>query len=162
MKKFVLILGLVLSLNSNAIAEVYHGIDIDAVYNSSDWDSKESIREIIDDYTLLLQYQKKLHLCSEKVEKSSCMDTLTENIIKDFYNYNLEQNLNDYHNYVKSTSAVYGIVYCLNKYRVPSGSMCNQEAIGKTWDIIKQYDKDLLQSVAQILNGYSFLEEYKD
>ena len=34
MKKFVLILGLVLSLNSNAIAEVYHGIDIDAVYNA--------------------------------------------------------------------------------------------------------------------------------
>ena len=162
MKKFALILGLFLSLSANARAEVYHGIDIDAVYESSDWSSKEKIKDIINDYTLLLEYQKKLYLCSKEVEKLSCMNTLTENIIKNFYNYNLEQNLNDYHNYVKSTVTVYGIVYCLNKYRIPSGSMCNQETIGKTWKIIEQYDEVLLQSVEQILNGYSFLKEYKD
>lgn len=31
MKKFILLLGLFLALNSNAKAEVYHGIDIDYV-----------------------------------------------------------------------------------------------------------------------------------
>ncbi len=162
MKKLVLILELCLTLSTNAWAEVYHGIDIDAIYESSDWNSKDDIKQLINDYTLLLQYQKKLYLCSKEVEKLSCIDTLTENIIKNFYNYNLEQNLNNYHNYVKSTLAVYGIVYCLNKYRTPSGSMCNQETLGKTWKIIEQYDKDLLQSVEKILNGYNFLKEYKD
>lgn len=162
MYKFVVLLGLVLTLSSNANAELYHGIDIDAVYKSSDWSSKAKIKEIIDDYTLLLQYQKKLYLCSKEVNKFSCIDTLTENIIKNFYNYNLKQNLNDYHNYVKSVSAVYGIVYCLNKYRIPSGTMCNQETIEKTWEIVEQYDKDLLQSVEQILGNYSFLKEYKE
>ena len=162
MKKIVLILGFFLCFNVNAWAELYHGIDIDTVYESSDWSSKEKIKKIIDDYNLLLQYQKKLYLCSGEVEKLSCMDTLTENIIKNFYDDNVEQNLNDYHNYVKSASAVYGIVYCLNKYRIPSGTMCNQETIEKTWKIVEQYDKDLLQSVEQILSGYSFLKEYKN
>ena len=162
MKKLTLIFGLILSLSANAYAELYHGIDIDEVYKNGDWSSKEKIKEIIDDYTLLLQYQKKLHLCSKEVKKLSCIDILAENILKNFYNYNLEQNLNDYHNYVKSSSAVYGIVYCLNKYRIPSGSICNQETIGKTWEIIEQYDKDLLESVEQILSGYSFLKEYED
>ena len=162
MRKFVLILGLFLTLGANTRAEIYYGIDIDVVYENSDWSSKEKIKDIINDYTLLLQYQKKLYLCSKEVESLRCMDTLTEDIIKNFYNYNLEQNLNNYHNYVKSASAVYGIVYCLNKYRTPSGSMCNQETLGKTWKIIEQYDKDLLQSVEKILNGYNFLKEYKD
>lgn len=161
MKKFVFLGLLLLALSSVVKAEVYHGIDIDAVYESSDWNSKEEIRNIINDYTLLLQYQKKLSLCSEELEKLNCMDTLTENIIKNFYNYNLKQNLNNYHDYVKATSDAYGIVYCLNKYRIPSGSMCNQETIGKTWEIIEQYDNDLLLSVEQILNGYSFLKNYK-
>lgn len=162
MKKIVLILGIVLSLSTNAWAELYHGIDIDAIYESSDWSSKEKIKKIIDDYTLLLQYQEKLYLCSKEVEKLSCIDTLTENIIKNFYNHDFRKNLNDYHNYVKSASTVYSIVYCLNKYRIPSGTMCNQQTIGKTWEIVEQYDKDLLQSMEQVLSGYSFLQEYKN
>ena len=57
MKKFILILGLCLAFSVNVRAELYHGIDIDEIYNSSDWSSKDKIKELIDDYTLLLQYQ---------------------------------------------------------------------------------------------------------
>ena len=52
MRKYIIIIGVFLALVANARAELYHGIDIDAVYNSSDWSSKEKIKEIIDDYTL--------------------------------------------------------------------------------------------------------------
>lgn len=38
---------------ANARAELYHGIDIDAVYESSDWSSKEKIKELIDDYIFI-------------------------------------------------------------------------------------------------------------
>ena len=58
MKKFIFVLGLCFMFNANAQAELYHGIDIDEVYNSSDWSSKDKIKELIDDYTLLLQYQE--------------------------------------------------------------------------------------------------------
>ena len=40
MKKLLLILGLFLILSASANAEIYHGIDIDSVYKSSDWSSK--------------------------------------------------------------------------------------------------------------------------
>jgi hypothetical protein len=163
MRKFVLIFGMVLSLCINAQAELYHGIDIDAIYESSDWSSKEDIRKIIDDYTLLLQYQKELNNCPiELPDVLECYDNVAEKIIKHFYVGDIDINLENYNNYIKATFASYGIVYCLNKYRIPSGSMCNQEAMGKTWKIIEQYNKDLLQSVEQILNGYSFLKDYKN
>ena len=162
MKKIVFILGIFLTLSLNAEAEVYHGIDIDRVYNSNDWSNKKKIKEIINDYNLLLQYQKKLSLCSKETERLTCMNALTEDIIKSFYNYNFVQNINDYHNYVKSTTSAYGIIYCLNKYKIPSGTICNQETMGKTWEIIEQYDKDLLQSVEKTLISYEFLQDYKD
>ena len=162
MKKIVLVLGIFLTLSLNVKAEVYRGIDISRVYTSSDWSSKDKIKDIINDYSLLLQYQKELSLCSKEPEKLICMNSLTEDIIKNFYNHNLEQNLNNYHNYVKATASAYGVIYCLNKYRFPSGTMCNQETQVKIQETIEQYAKDLLQSVKQIFLGYSFLQDYKD
>lgn len=43
MKKIVLIFTILLSSYTNANADIYHGIDIDAVYNSSDWSKTRKI-----------------------------------------------------------------------------------------------------------------------
>ena len=162
MKKLVLILELILGLCAKTEAKIYHGIDIDAVYESSDWSSKEKIKEIIDDYTLLLQYEKELPLCYQNSEKLSCINNLAENSIKHFYVGNTNDNLKNYNNYVKSTYASYGILYCLNKYKIPSGTMCNQENNARVWKIIEEYINEMLQQIKQDILKYSFIQNYKD
>lgn len=162
MKKFILILELLLAFSTSAQAEIYHGIDVDAIYNNSDWSSKDKIKEIIDDYTLLLQYQKEFEACSvEKPEVFDCYDKVAEKIINHFYAGNIDDNLNNYHNYIKATSSAYGIVYCLNKYNVPSETICNQENTANTWKFVERYINALLQSIEQILSKYSFIQNYK-
>ena len=52
MMKIILGLGLFFMINTTATAEVYHGIDIDDVYKSSEWNSKNEIKQLIDDYFL--------------------------------------------------------------------------------------------------------------
>ena len=162
MRRLFLILGLILSISTSARAELYHGIDIDAVYENSDWSSKEKIKEIIDDYTLLLQYQKEQILCHQNSEKLSCLNNLAKNIITNFYVGNIKDNLDNYQEYVKATFAAYGIVYCLNKYKIPSGSMCNQENNANTCDVIDRYINELLTPVEQHLLNYSFINMYKN
>lgn len=49
MKKVLLILVVRLILINSAMAEIYHGIDIDEVFATSDWNSKDEIKDIIDD-----------------------------------------------------------------------------------------------------------------
>lgn len=50
LKKFILILILCLwCLINNVQAKLYHGIDIDDIYTKSDWNSKDEIKDIIDD-----------------------------------------------------------------------------------------------------------------
>ena len=161
MKKIALILAALLALSANAHSEFYHAVDIDTVYKSSDWSSKEDIKKIIDDYSLLLQYQQELSQCSISTEKMNCTNTLAEKIIKNFYSHDYENNIKAYNDYIKATSAAYGVVYCLNKYRVPSGTMCNQENAGKVEQLIEQYINDLLQSIEKVLLGYGFLSDYK-
>lgn len=160
MKKFTLILGMCFALCANARAEVYHGIDIDAVYESSDWSNKDKIKEIIDDYSLLLQYYQRLSQCSFVDDRTICLNALAEDIIRQFYGGDKNKNITDYHNYIEATSTAYGIVYCLNKYRTPSGTMCNQENSMHTNEVTEQYIEELLHSVK--LSEYSFIADYKD
>ncbi len=160
--KILSAIAIVFFFSTNAFAEIYHGIDIDAVYESSDWRNREEIKQIIDDYALLSQYKKELSLCSQNTEKLSCMDKLAEDIIKRFYAGNMVDNINSYHEYVKATSSAYGVVYCLNKYKVPSGTICNQENTANTWEFVERYISDMLQSIEQILSEYSFLQNYKE
>ena len=162
MKKFIVILGIFFLFGARYVqAELYHGIDIDAVYNSSDWSSKEKIKEIIDDYTLLLEYQNTLTLCDPKPDKSGCMNELAKEIIRHFYNGNMNNNLNIYHNFVTSISEAYGIIYCLDKYKFPAGTICNQENSVNTQKFIKQYITEMLQSIEQELIKYSFILNYR-
>ena len=163
MRMFALILGLILSLNSNAIAEVYHGIDIDAVYNSSDWDSKESIREIIDDYTLLLQYQEELDNCPiELPEVLDCYDKVAEKIVTNLYVYP-EHNVEQYKQLKEALSDAYGLKNCRNKYAWPSGHICDIDSDSELSDALKKYIQDLIDKCKNEMKFYypHIIENYK-
>ena len=161
MKKFILILTFCLwCLISNVQAKLYHGIDIDDIFAKSDWNSKDEIKGIIDDYTLLLQYNSELSKCADS-HKLDCVNVLAEKIIKHFYYFNYDTNFENYQNYVKATFAAYGTIYCLNKYNMPSGTMCNQENESKTTDVITEYVKTLLLQVEQKIKSNDFILSYK-
>ncbi|MBO4285323.1 MAG: hypothetical protein J5895_03730 [Alphaproteobacteria bacterium] len=161
MRKLILSLCFNVFLCTYATAEIYYGIDIDDVYHNGDWSSQEKIKDIIDDYTLLLEYQTELSKCESGNLNIECLDTLAEKILNRFYAYNLEENITNYHDYVKATFGAYGVVYCLNKYLIPSGSACHQENYGKTFDIIAQYLNTLLEQVNKEIMDFNFIKKYK-
>lgn len=162
MKKFVLILSAFLILNTSAQAEVYHGIDIDEVYESSDWSSKEKIKEIIDDYTLLLQYQKELDNCPiELPDILECYDNVAEKIITNLYVYP-ENNIEQYKKLKEALSDAYGLKNCRNKYAWPSGNICAIDSDSDLAHSLHKYIQDLLNFSKEQMFKYLFLlEEYK-
>ena len=98
MKKVLLFLGVWLIGINSAVAEIYHGIDIDEVFATSDWNSKDEIKDIIDDYTLILKYNKDLTEC-RNTYKIDCLNELTKKIMAHFYSFNYETNLKNYNNF---------------------------------------------------------------
>ncbi len=102
MKKLFLVLGVFLTLSLNAKAEVYHGIDIDEIYETSEWNSKEEIKNLIDDYTLLLQYQDEFNNCPNLLpDNLKCYDKIAEKIVTNLYIYP-EYNVKQYKQLKKS------------------------------------------------------------
>ncbi|MBE6454511.1 MAG: hypothetical protein E7017_06510 [Alphaproteobacteria bacterium] len=149
-------------MSFNTIAgEIIHGIDIDEVYNSSDWSSRDKIKEYIKDYTVLLDCKKQLKMCDSNSNKDICMDELAIKIIKHFYGFNSDKNIADYKNYIKSVSKAYGVVYCLNKYDNFAGSTCEQEVMYKVILTTKQYIEDMLSEIEQENKDFVFLQDYK-
>ena len=162
MKKIGTILVIILLNISVANAkEVIHGIDIDEVYNNGDWSSRDKIKEIIDDYTLLQLYKLNLIKCAESTEKLNCQNQTLNNIIKHFYSYNAESNIQIYKNYINTINSVYEIAYCQNKYSIPPGTGCLQEASAKTEKILQQYIEFLLLQIEQKISVYNFIKNYK-
>ena len=162
MKNFILATLFNIFIVCASMAEIYHGIDIDDVYKKSDWKTKNDIKDIIDDYTLLNQYKKDLKNCSSVQIDIECLNKVADKTINRFYNHNLEKSTTDYQNYVKATFNAYGIVFCLNKYTIPSGTMCHQENYGKTFDVISLYVEALLLQVEEKIKKYNFIKDYKD
>ena len=162
MRRLFLILGLILSISTNARAELYHGIDIDAVYESSDWSSKEKIKEIIDDYTLLLQYQKELDDCQiELPEVLECYDKVAEKIITNLY-VSPKINIEQYEQLKKSLSNAYGLKNCRNKYAWPSGNICEINSDSELAEALRKYNQDLIYFTKKQMFIYSpILEKYK-
>ena len=161
MSKGVWVFALTMLCSLNVYAETYHGIDIDKVYSQSDWSNKDKIKEIVDDYSLLLQFKKDLNQCQGNDHSIECMNQLAQNIMQHFYSHNYENNIQDYQNYVKSTLAVYGVAYCLNKYNFPAGAVCEQEKNAQVCDVIKQYIETLLSQIEKQISIYSFIKDYK-
>ena len=83
MKKFLIFFAFCIFLKTSFVYanNIYHSIDIDEIYNSSDWNSKEEIKNLIDDYILLHQYEDELNTCNNN-KLESCYDNLAKNIMK--------------------------------------------------------------------------------
>lgn len=162
MKKFVWLVSLFLALGSKAQAEIYHGIDIDEVYKSSDWNSKEEIKTLIDDYTLLLQYQEEFNACPiELPEVLNCYDKIAKKIITNLY-VQPEYNIEDYQQLKKALLKAYGLKNCRNKYAWPSGSICEIKTDSNLAVFLKQYVQSLIQVSKKNMFLYSnILEEYE-
>ena len=162
MKKVVFIMGLFLILSSVARAEIYHGIDIDAVYKSSDWNNKEEIKELIDDYTLLLQYQEELNNCTDELpDVLKCYDIVAEKILTNLYVYP-EYNIKAYKELKKALSEAYSLKNCRNKYSWPSGHICVLDRISDMSYVLKMYIQDLINFSREKMFAYSaILMDYK-
>ncbi len=162
MKKLVLFLGVFLSLNTIALAELYHGIDIDTVYKSSDWNSKNDIKQLIDDYTLLLQYQREFNNCSDLLpDVLSCYDKVAQKIITNLY-VQPEYNIENYKQLKEALSDAYGLKNCRNKYAWPSGHMCELDTLSDMSSILAKYIQSLLDYSKEKMFAYSsILEKYK-
>ncbi|MBR1948701.1 MAG: hypothetical protein IKA30_02785 [Alphaproteobacteria bacterium] len=162
MKIFTLMLGVFLSLITNVQANIYHGIDIDKIYEISDWNSKDDIKKLIDDYTLLLQYQKELNNCPiELPDVLDCYDKTAEKIITTLF-VQTEYNLEIYKNFKKALSEFYGLKNCRNKYAWPSGQMCNIDKMSDVSNMLKKHIQDLIDFSKEKMFEYSpILEDYK-
>ena len=162
MKKFILILGFCLAFSVNVRAELYHGIDIDEIYNSSDWSSKDKIKELIDDYTLLLQYQEEFNNCPDVLpDVLECYDKVAEKIVTNLYVYP-ETNIEKYKQFKIALADAFGIKNCRNKYAWPSGHMCELDILSDMSNILKKYITDLIGfSKEQMFTYSSILEKYK-
>lgn len=162
MKIFTLVFGIYISLLTGVQAKIYHGIDIDKIYEISDWNSKDDIKKLIDDYTLLLQYQNELNDCPiELPDVLECYDKIAKDIITTLF-VQTEYNLENYKNLKKALSEAYGLKNCRNKYAWPSGQMCNIDKMSDVSDILRKYIQDLIDFSKEKMFEYSsILEDYK-
>ena len=160
MKKVALIFAITLLLSFNVHAETYYGIDIDKVYSQSDWSSKDKIKEIIDDYKLLLAYQKELNDCStQNDEIFFCYDNVTEKILKNLYVYP-ENNIKVYQQFKQTLTDAYSIQSCLNKYEWPSGNLCEVNSRPEILKVLHSYIQGLINSSKEKM--LSYLPELKN
>ncbi len=108
-----------------------------------------------------MQYNQKLTDCSHNSKRFECLNDLAKDILHQFYNYNTENNIIAYENYVKSTFSAYAVVYCLDKYNFPPETICEQEKDNHTIEVMEQYIKTLLSQIERRLNVYTFIKDYR-
>ena len=160
MKRFMFIFTLTLLFSFNVCAETYHGIDIDKVYSQSDWSSEDKIKEIIDDYKLLVIYQKELDDCStQNGEIFFCYDNIAEKILKNLYVYP-ENNIKVYQQFKQTLTDAYSVQSCLNKYDWPSGNLCEVNSQPEILKVLHSYIQSLINSSKEKM--LSYLPELKN
>ena len=160
MRKGVLVFAITMLFSLNVDAEIYHGIDIDKVYSQSDWSNIDKIKEIIDDYKLLLTYQKDFNDCStQKDGIFFCYDNVAEKILKNLYVYP-ENNIKVYQQFKQTLTNAYSIQSCLNKYEWPSGTLCEVNSRPDTLKVLHSYIQGLINSSKEKM--LSYLPELKN
>lgn len=124
MKKFLIFFSFLFAMNISFVYanDIYHGIDIDEIYNTSDWNSKNEIKNLIDSYILLLQYEDKLNTCNNN-KLESCYDDITQNIINHFCIYP-ENEIKEYTVFKESSLNFYTSIACNDKNIGVSGKLC--------------------------------------
>ena len=117
---------------------------------------------MIDDYTLLLQYQDEFDKCPNTLpEVLECYDEVAEKIVTDLYVYP-EYNTKEYKQLKKSLSDAYGLKNCRNKYAWPSGYICENNKDSDVVKSLKKYIQDLIDFSKEKMFEYSsILEDYK-
>ena len=160
MRNGVFIFTLTMLFSLNVHAETYHGINIDKVYLQSDWSSKDKIKEIIDDYSLLLTFQKDFNDCSTQNEEIFfCYDNIAEKILTNLYVYP-ENNIKVYQQFQQTLTDAYSIQSCLSKYEWPSGNLCEVNSRPETLKILHSYIQGLINSSKEKM--LSYLPELKN
>ena len=161
-KIFVAVGCVCLSFSSAFADEVIHGINVDKIFAESDWNSKEDIRNVINDYTLLLEYQKEFDACPDLLpDVLACHDKVAEKIVTNLYVYP-EDNLQDYKNLKKALSGAYGMKNCRTKYTGPGGEICRVDTMSDVDDILTKYIQELLDTTKEnLMHFYQMLKEYK-
>ena len=124
MKKFLIFFSFLFILNIQFVkaSNLYHGIYIDEIYNSSDWSSKEKIKNLVDDYMLLHQYEDKLNTCNNN-KLESCYDDIAQNIINHFCTYP-ENEIKEYNEFKENSLKFYTSIACTDKNIGVSGNLC--------------------------------------
>ncbi len=163
MKKIVLVIGLMLGWVYNSQAEMYHGIDIDKTFETSDWNSKEDIRRTIDDYTSLRKYQEKLDSCPNGVpECFLCYDDVAKGIITKFYT-NSEEFLTQYEGFRKALTDAYWQIHDHNKYWERGNETDLIDTMTAARTEVKKYVQSLLDFCKESTKIYaSMMEDYKE
>ena len=116
---------------------------------------------MIDDYTLLLQYQKEFDSCpTELPDVLGCYDKVAEKIITRLYVLT-EHNIEDYKRLKKALEEAYSLKNCRNKYAWPSGRMCELDAQLDVSAFLKKYIQDLINFAKEKMFEYSILDNYR-
>lgn len=141
---------------------LYHGIDVDEIYNSGDWKHKEDITQLIDSYMLLQKTKKDFATCPQEIpDNTICYDNITKQLLQNFYK-DFNKNWEIYTQFKIQAEKNYAIPFCENKFSGIGGNMCDIDTQIRTADVLKNYTTTLLHSTEKFFDDYySFLHDYK-
>ncbi len=164
MKKFLIFFSFFIFIKTSSVCanNTYHGIDIDEIYNTSDWNSKEDIKNLIDNYILLTKLKNKFSNCPINTPDSiACYDEINKQLLQNFY-IDFEENLNDYNNYKTAILKSYSILCKRIKIIGTSGEICHINTQSNVAKDLKKYTKTHIFYLDNILNQYfPFLQNVK-
>jgi len=163
MKILFILLSVLYSFKSTITQanEIYYGIDVNEIVTKNDI-LYDNVKNTIDDYTLLLQYELEFNNCTANItQNKNCYDDIANKILKKFYMYS-DVSVKQYENFKTVLNEIYGIKHCRNKYLWPSGYMCEFEVTKDMLQDIEKYIKGLLfDSKIKMLNYMPELANYK-
>ncbi len=164
MKKFftIIIFSTFLHIPYACCENIYHGIDVDKIYENGDWSSKEFIVQLIDDYELFLHVKHKFKKCpAELPDDIKCFDDIAKQLLQNFYTEQKSE-WDYYIEYKNAAQKVYTISACKNKIAGPGGMMCKIDTKNYVADVIKSYVQTLISSLDTAFDEYyPFLRKYK-
>ena len=164
MKKFLIFFSFLFILNIQLVKanNLYHGIDIDEIYSTSDWNSKIEIKNLIDNYILLTKLKNKFSNCPVNIPNSTtCYDEINQKLLQHFY-MDFEENLTEYNNYRTALQKAYLIPCQRIKMIGISGKICHIDAQNNIAKNLKEYTKTHIYHIDNILSQYfQFLQNGK-
>jgi len=89
MKILFILLSVLYSFKSTITQanEIYYGIDVNEIVTKNDI-LYDNVKNTIDDYTLLLQYELEFNNCTANItQNKNCYDDIANKILKKFYMY---------------------------------------------------------------------------